>query len=254
MSIRHKFYSRVFKPEFATDNAILSTVPYKPRVMFLGTFNPDTATNFADFFYGRNFFWTGFKNLFCNDPIAIPGRRMPPNGIPPAILNPSLQEIWKLCAKLQLTFGDLILEVMHNNAEYEVLANRNVLFNGLQYNLIQDALRENVGGLQQLDQLNRVNWNTQNIIDYLCKNPQIETVYFTRRPTGIWQEPWEAIRNHQCNKGRLFTNIFTPSGAGAPVYHNMGRLLHHWVHNNNPNFGKLDTAWLTSHGVITERF
>ena len=65
MSIKHKFYQTSFGNGFETHNAILDITPYKPELMIVGTFNPDTPnTNYADFFYGRNFFWTAFKNLF----------------------------------------------------------------------------------------------------------------------------------------------------------------------------------------------
>ena len=91
-------------------------------------------------------------------------------------------------------------------------------------------------------------WN--NVITNIThNNPQIKSIYFTRRPTGIWAEHWNQIVNHECMTGRLLTNIFTPSGQGRPVFHSMARLLNHWVHNNNQNFGKLDNNWLTQHGV-----
>ena len=59
---------------------------------------------------------------------------------------------------------------------------------------------------------------------------------------------------HSCMIGRLTTNIFTPSGAGAPVNRSMVRLLNHWVHNNNPNFGRLDNNWLTNNDVNINNF
>lgn len=256
MPIQHKFYQTNFGNGFETHNAILDVTPYKPEVMFVGTFNPDTPNaNFADFFYGRNFFWTAFKNLFIHNAVVIPNRRMPPNGIPPAILNPTLQEIFDLCRKLKLTFSDLVLEVLHNNSPvYQLLPNDNVIFNGVEYNLIQDGQNGNVGGLQQLNAFGQVNWNTQNIITYLCDNPQIKTIYFTRRPTGIWAAQWNQIINHNCMTGRFTTNIFTPSGAGAPVNRSMIRLLNHWIHNNNPNFGRLDNIWLANNGVNINNF
>ncbi len=256
MSIQHKFHQTNFGNGFETHNAILDITPYKPEVMIVGTFNPDTPNaNYADFFYGRNFFWTAFKNLFNHNAVVIPNRRMPPNGIPPAILNPTLQEIFDLCIKLKLTFSDLILEVLHsNNPHYQLLQNDNVIFNGVEYNLIQDRQNGIVGGLQQLNVIGQVNWNTQNIINYLCNNPQIKTIYFTRRPTGIWASQWNLIVNHNCMAGRITTNIFTPSGAGAPVNRSMIRLLNHWVHNNNTNFGQLDNNWLTNNDVNTNNF
>ena len=97
MPIQHKFFQKNFGNGFETNNAILDITPYNPEVMIIGTFNPEAPNaNFADFFYGRNFFWTAFKNLFIHNNVVIPFRRMPPNGIPPAILNPTLQEIFEL--------------------------------------------------------------------------------------------------------------------------------------------------------------
>ncbi len=53
MSIQHKFYQTSFGNGFETHNAILDITPYKPEVMIVGTFNPDTPNaNYADFFYG----------------------------------------------------------------------------------------------------------------------------------------------------------------------------------------------------------
>lgn len=256
MSIQHKFYRKNFGNGFETHNAILDITPYKPEIMIVGTFNPNTLNaNFADFFYGRNFFWTGLKNLFIHNAVVMLNRRMPPNGIPSENLNPSLQEIFDLSRKLKLTFSDLILDVLNNNTPaYQLLPNDNLIFNGIEYNLIQDGQNGHVAGLQQLNALGHVNWNTQNIINYLCDNPQIKTIYFTRRPTGIWADHWNLITNQSCVTGRLTTNIFTPSGAGVPVNRSMTRLLNHWVHNNNPNFGKLENNWLVSNGVTLNNF
>lgn len=256
MPIRHKFYQTNFGNGFETHSAILDTTPYEPKVMFIGTFNPDTPNaNAADFFYGRNYFWTGFKNIFIHNTIVLMNRRMPQNGVPPPILNPTLNEIFKMCVDLKLTFADLISETLHNNnPPYNLLPNDNVIFNGREYNLIQDGLKENIGGLEQLNNLGQVHWNTNAIIKFLCDNPSIATIYFTRRPTGIWANQWNAILNSQCMRGRLLTNIFTPSGQGRPVFHSMTRLLNHWVHNVNPNFGQLDNNWLTNNGVTLANF
>ena len=256
MPIQHKFYQSSFGYGFETHNAILDIIPYKPEVMIVGTFNPNSLNaNFADFFYGRNYLWTAFKNLFIHNEIVISNRRMPTNGAPPAILNPPLTEIIDLCIKLKLTFSDLVLEVLHNNNPVcQILSNDNVIFNGVEYNLIQDGQSGNVGGLEQLNSIDQVNWNTQNIIDYLCENPQIKTIYFTRQPTSIWAEQWYLIVNHECIAGRLTTNIFTPSGLGLKGKPRMNALLTHWVHNNNPNFGKLDHNWLSAKNVTINNF
>ena len=256
MPILHKFYETNWGNGFATHNAILDIIPYEPEVMFIGTFNPDTPNaNFADFFYGRNYFWTAFKNLFVHNDVILANRRMPPNGVPPAVLNPTINEIFDLCIKLKLAFADLISEVLHhNNPQYHLMPNGNVIFNDNEYNLIQDGQNGIIGGLAQLNAFGQVNWNTQNIINYLCDNPQIKTIYFTRRPNGIWAAPWNLIINHKCMNGRLITNIFTPSCAGVPVNHSMVRLLKHWVHNTNLNFGRLDNNWLANNGVNINNF
>ena len=256
MPVRHKFYQTDFGNGYATHNAILDITPYKPEVMFLGTFNPDTPNaNFADFFYGRNFLWPALKNLILLQQIVLQNRRIPQNGNPPANIDPTLSEIFEICCRLKLTFSDLVLEVLHSDhPNYQILQNDNVTFNRNEFNLIQDGQKEGVGGLQQLNTLEQVNWNTQNIIKYLCDNPQIKSVYFTRRPTGIWLGHWNQIVNHECMEGRFLTNIFTPSAQGIPVFHSMSRLLNHWLHNDNQNFGKLDNEWLTIHGVNVNNY
>jgi hypothetical protein len=252
MPITHKFIETNFLGGFQTHDAILDVTPYKPEVMVIGTFNPGTPNARADFFYGRNYFWPAFKNLFIEGRVGLTNTRMPLRGVPPPhnLLNPTLAEIFCLCIKLKLTFADLIDKVLqNNNPQYELLPNDHVIFNGQEYNLITD----DNNGLLPLDGFGQVNWNTQNIIKYLCDNPQIKTIYFTRKPTGIWQNQWNQIVNHPCIKGRQLTNIYTPSGRRLrkPV---MNSLLHHWVHNNTPGFGKLDTNWLIDNRVEIEGF
>lgn len=256
MAVQHKFIQKNFDYGFETHNAILDVTPYEPEVMIIGTFNPNTPNaNFADFFYGRNYFWPAFKNLFVHNNVVLLKTRMPRRGVPPAILNPTFTEIFELCNCTKLTFSDLVLEVLHyNNPNYQLLQNDNVILSGVEYNLIQDGQKDNVGGLQQLSNINQVHWNTQNTIDYLCKNPQITTIYFTRQPTGIWATQWNLIVNHPCMQDRNFSNIFTPSGQSLNGTPRMSSLLNHWVHNNNTNFGHLDNNWLRRCGVNPNNF
>ena len=129
-----------------------------------------------------------------------------------------------------------------------------MIINVAEYNLIQDGQKGIVRGLQQLNTLGQVNWNTQNIINFLCNNPQITTIYFTRQPTGIWAEQLNLIINHNCMDGRLTTNLFTPSGLSLKGIPRMNALLKHWVHNSDPNFGRLDNYWLTNNGVTIQNF
>ncbi len=256
MPIFHKFLQKNWENGFETNNTILDITPYKPEVMFIGTFNPETPNaNFADFFYGRNYFWPAFKNIFIHHGVTIPNRRMPQNGMPAAhnLLNPSLAEIFCLCLKLKLTFADLISQVLNNNAQFNLLPNDNVIFNNNEYNLIQDGQVGAIGGLAQLNALNQVDWNTNNVINFLCQNPQIRHIYFTRQPNGIWAQHWNLILNHECMVGRQLTNIFTPSGRPLPGPV-MGNLIHHWVHNVAHGFGQLNNAWLVQHGVNPNTF
>lgn len=255
MSISHKFIETNFLNGFQTHNAILDVTPYQPEVMIVGTFNPNTPNGVADFFYGRNYFWTAFKNLFIYNNIVLLNRRMPTNGVAPAILNPTILEIFELCITLKLTFSDFILETFHvNNPNYQLLQNDNIVFNDQEFNLIQDGQNGIIGGLQQLDGIGQVHWNTENIINYLCANPQIKQIYFTRQPTGIWAAHWNAIVNHQCMTGRQLTNIYTPSGQSLSGQPRMAALLNHWIYNANPNFGVFDNNWLIDNDVEIEGF
>jgi len=256
MSIKHIFYQVQFDDLFATNNTILDVIPYDPEILILGTFNPATPNyNFADFFYGRNFFWTAFKNLFIINQIELRSRRMPTRGIPNPNLNPSRNEILQICSRLKLTFSDLIFQVLNDEIIYEILPNDNIIYNGNEYNLIQDNKKGNVLGLQELNNLNLVNWNTDNIINYLIQNPKIRTIYFTRQPNGVWGVEWNKIKNNELLSDRNFTNLYTPSGAGKPVFYSMERLTNHWLFNTNEiNFGKLDENWLIRNGVDPNNF
>ena len=245
MPIHHKFYQTNFINGFETHNAILDVTPnYKPEIMFIGTFNPGIPGNNADFFYGRNYFWPGFKNLFVHNPPVLLARR--DAAIP---FNPTPTEISELCVRLKLTFADLIQSVLgNNNPLFNLMPRNKVNFGGQIISLIED------NGLQQLDGMGQVSWNTQNIIRYLCQRPEIKTIYFTRQPTGIWAAHWNSILNNPCMKGRNLTNIYTPSGLALRGVPRMTALLHHWVHNINPNFGCLDNAWLGDNGVNLVNF
>lgn len=271
MSTAHKFLNKNFGNGFETHNAILDVTPYKPEVLILGTFNPNTPkSNFADFYYGRNYFWPGFKNLINNNTNLLKSTRMPRNGVPKAALNPTLPEILKLCAHFKLTFADLIIEVLNNNnPQYTILPNDNVIFNNIEYNLIADSKVGNVNGLEQLNNISQVSWNTANIIKYLCDNPQIKQLYFTRSTTGVWSIEWNKIINHKCMQTRRCVCIYTPSGRISkkitPLINSseLSRLLHHWVWvnlpnpnpvNSNPSYGNLDHSWLTSKGVNPNNF
>ncbi len=257
MSIPHKFIQYDFGDGFETHNAILDTVPYAPRIMIMGTSNPGTPNaNYANFFYGRNFFWPAFFNLFKFNSIHYSSRRMPTNGQPQFPLDPSLSDMLKLCAELKLTFSDLVLNALHNcNGNYEVLENDNVIFDRTEYNLINDSMdRRGIRGLSELHEIGQIEWNTGNMIKYLSETPSIDTVYFTRNPTGVYLSQWRSIIEQDYNRAIRFLKIYTPSGANLRGTPRMTRLLQHWLHNNHQNYDRLNHDWLSDHGVDIELF
>jgi hypothetical protein len=247
MAVQHKFYQTDFGNRFATNNAILNKTPYKPEVMIIGTYNPVHPNNAdVDFFYGRNWFWTIFANYFIHNQTLLNQKRIYNN-----FQNPSLDEILDLCIKLKLTFSDLITKTMHNgNPNYNLIPTNKVHFNNNYFSLIND------NGLEGLNHINQVEWNTQNIINYLIENPTIKYVYLTRKPSGVWQNQWNLISNNLQLQHIHFTNIHSPSGlglqeAGIPISQSLAK---RWIVNNSPNIGVFDNNWLINNGVTIENF
>lgn len=257
---------------FYTENVILKNETFKPEVMIIGTFNPNTPkTNFADFFYGRNYFWTGFKKLLDSNYEFFKERRMPTKGkaVPP--YNPTLNEILNLTTHFKLTFSDLIKKVFPNVGpdEFSLIEKDNVLFRGKIYNLIRDKKEKGVLGLEELNRQNQVEWNTKHIIDFLIQNPQIKFIYFTRNIDSVWLDQWNIIKSHPRLTDRHFSNIISPNGQGklinpgVPYKTPLKKILHYWVwnglnHSTNPvktpNFGHLDHDWLARCGVDVNQF
>ena len=68
MPLLHRYYQKDFQNGFETHNTILDIVPYKPEVIFIGTYNHGWAWNHSDFFYGRGMYmWPVMGNLFLNN-------------------------------------------------------------------------------------------------------------------------------------------------------------------------------------------
>lgn len=256
MSVPHKFLETDFGNGFQTHNAILDTTPYDPKVLVIGTFNPQTKKrNHADFFYGRNYFWPAFFNLFEHNGIVLTDRRMPTNGVPQEPFIPKRSKILELCSKLEITFADMICEVLHEgNPQYSSLSNDNVLYNGKEYNLINDSKRKNVAGLAELNKVKQVLWNTNNIINYLSKNKSITTVYLTRNTCSPYTRQWRLISEHNFGRKVNFVKIYTPSGSRLPENPRMLKLIQHWLFNDSANYGTIDANWLTNNGVIIQNF
>ncbi|POY37264.1 hypothetical protein C3L50_14675 [Flavobacterium alvei] len=268
MPILHKFQNHDWKNGFWTENSILKTNHYKPEVLFIGTFNPLTPNaNFADFFYGRNYFWPIFKNLFVENQTIHNRRRMPTNGNPIPPLNPTLDEIFKICKKCKIGFADMINSAFPHTEGYQIKKNDNVIFNELEYNLILDNKKKGIRGLAELNNIKQIEWNIENIKNYLCENPTIKYIYFTRKPSGIWLKKWNDLIKSDCSIGKTFGFIFTPSGqplTNLPIPFNtrIKSLTHCWVWNNlqhqipiNKNgYCNLNHDWLIQNGVNPNNF
>jgi hypothetical protein len=261
MKINHKFLT--VNPQqnqlnwdnrFYTENAILKNIDiYKPEIMFLGTFNPQLPNNPADFFYGRNYFWTAFKNLFNPGQEIINEERLVFN---PYI--PTLEDIFQLCIRLKLTFSDLVGSIFdeHDNNQIFVRQNKDyIAFGNNEYNPISDA------ALQKINGINKINLNTRNIISYLNNNRQIRKIYLTRRNDLCWQTQINQIS--QAIPEIDIIPIYTPSAQGGALHQQTGiygngkmiPLLRHWTQNNIGNYGNLNHSnWLTNNGVDPNNF
>jgi hypothetical protein len=261
MRINHKFLT--INPQqnpinwdnrFYTENVILKNDNiYKPEILFLGTFNPELINNPADFFYGRNYFWTALKNLFIDGEIITNQERL--SNYP---YNPSLEEIFELCIRLKLTFSDLVYSIFDEHDNNQILVKQNkeyVIFNDIEYNPISD------NDLQRLNQINKINWNTENIINYLNNNSQIKKIIFTRRNDLCWQNQVNMII--QTFPEIDIIPIYTPSAQGGALHQHTGiygsgkmiPLLRHWTQNNIGNYGNLNhNNWLTNNGVDLNNF
>lgn len=254
MAVEHKFLNHDWKNGFWTENAILKTDKYNPEVLFLGTFNPKTPNaNFADFFYGRNYFWPVFKNL-SNDNVNLLNTRMPLNGAPKIELNPNINEIFEFCLQFKIVFADLIQKVFVNCGELNFEPNDNLIIDNIEYNLINDGIRNGIHGLEQIDLLQEIEWSTKKIIDYINSLPELKFVYLTRRPTAIWGREFNIIKNSVNNQYIEFINIYTPSAQALLGQPRMNALINHWLFNNNPNFGTLNHNWIQNSGAQINNF
>jgi hypothetical protein len=244
MPVDHKFLTHNFGNGFETHNAILNITPdYEPEVLIIGTFNPDTpGNNDSDFYYSRNYFWPAFKNLFVHNATELQQRR--DNADP---RNPSTEEIFQICRRLKLTFADLIKQVGHNgNAVIEMHGNI-VNLHDEAFNLIDDI------DLLALHALGQINWGTDDILAYIQVHPTIHSIYFSRKPVGVWGHQWLRIVNHPSTERKHKVNIYTPAGRRIPNPV-MSGLLNRWLFNENPNFGRLKHQWLLEHNVNLQAF
>jgi len=264
--MRHKFENKPPSNQeipwphgFATTSAILSTTPYEPEVIIIGSFNHGWPWNDADFFYGRGMYmWTVMANMFLHNANIQVDRRNPP----PLNNTPSLNEIFTICKKGKLCFADIILGINANipfevdNLNHEVMVNNGDFI----WRNHGDAALNIMGNLGYLDN------NVQNIINFINNTPSIKHIYFTFATGGPWivglkDTIIDAFPNLQAG------SIYTPTGMRLPNYYGYPfrpfSLAHHWIWNNfghpilpvnNNNYIHLDHEWLIRNGVNPNNF
>ena len=106
---------------FYTQNTILRRVDgVLPTTLVIGTFNPDLPLNQADFFYGRNYFWSALDNIFNRDPQDFLASKRITN----AATNVDLETIFEICDSKRLCFTDLISSIFSDEDVVGVCAGR----------------------------------------------------------------------------------------------------------------------------------
>jgi len=235
MAILHRFIQTDFGNGFKSNGAILNITPFNPEVLFLGTFNPDTEANKADFFYGRNWFWPALFNIFKYQNLCYTKKREFSDP-----LTPSLDDILFFCRKYKITFADLISSVLYKHNPIYSLERNEVLYKGIKYDLFSD------NDLITLSNNFQVEWATDNIIEYLTKAESIHTVYFTRQIT-LFTTKWDKIVKTNYGRKISFRKIYTPSGRGISGSPLIYFLIRHWLYNNDiPRYDKIDMNWIRS--------
>ncbi len=235
MPIRHRFENKppdapanAWPQGYATTNAILSSTPYEPEVIIIGSFNHGWPWNDADFFYGRGMYmWTVMANLFLHNNNVLIARRNPS----PGNNAPSLTQIFEICKRGKLCFADVVLGINAAIPAVENAAAQSFLVNGIyNWNDYKDGHLNHMGNLGWLDD------NVQNIIQFIQDTPSIKHIYFTFATGGAWLVGLKnaviaAFPNHQAD------SIISPTGNGfgtnLPGYPNRASsIAHHWVWNN----------------------
>jgi hypothetical protein len=237
MAIFHKFKEIDFGKGFATKDAILVETPFKPEILFIGTFNPLTneKDNTADCFYGRNWFWPILFNIFHYKKIELDKQRKfyKPNP------KPSLAEIFEFMKLHKITFADLITQVLEDKDDY-CLAKNKIIFKETNYDLIKDS------DLSKLSQLGKIKWNKEELIKYIENNPTIKTFYFTRKPTKPFSDILIEIREKFINRNLKIKFLFTPSGQSMKGKPRINALVNQWKSSYIEGFDNLDEEWLNA--------
>jgi hypothetical protein len=257
MPFLHKYQEHNFENNFKTNNSILDTVPYKPEVIFIGTYNHGWSWNKSDFFYGRGMYmWTCLANLFLNNSNKLSRQRTEKNNIP------SKSEIFQICENGKIVFADIVKGIKENISAIENPEKKYALVNNeYKWETYKDG---------PLDYMARNEWledNTAAIVDYLNQTKSIKHVYFTFK-SGNWLVEKMNYIEQNVRENILFCSIFTPTANGFrknlpfPFNERAWSLTHCWVWNNFENsikinkegYGHLNHEWLKQNGVDPNNF
>lgn len=255
MSLEHKFLNYNWNNGFKSESTILKSAEYSPKVMFLGTFNPNLEWNNADFYYGRNMYmWPILTNIFIYNKNQLYKPRTRYN------LVPKLEDIFTICNKAQLSFAEIICEIngeiVINNDEKSIKINNEFELKGY-----KDRDLNKLGQMQLLVD------NIDHITDFVNSTPSIRTIYLTFKDTGEWFDDKVSELKRKIKTAEIHS-IFTPTGNGFrknlpfPFNRRAWSLTHCWIWNgmnhsvdiNKKKYGNLDHKWLVDSGVSPENF
>ena len=174
------------------------------KYLIIGTFNPswNKPGNNADYFYGRsNYMWLLLPRFVFED----------------SLQESSIEQKVSFCRRNFIGFTDLIKKV--DNADYNNQLHRDMILSFKDADLLQFGAD--------------LNFNTQDIINYIDNNPFLERVYFSLlgQNVGAISLAMTQIENHCSNKNpvipthRLHTHTGQGLGAGAP---RENVLTHRW--------------------------
>jgi hypothetical protein len=257
MAFLHKYQEYDFGNGFQTHNSILDIVPYKPEVIFIGTYNHGWSWNHSDFFYGRGMYmWPAMANLFLHNSNHLIMKRQPNNDIP------SISQIFEICKKGKIVFADIIKGIKSNIQAIEQPENECVFVNN---SYIWKSYKDS-----PLDYMASQGWlddNVNAIIKYVNSTTTIKHVYFTFK-SGSWiVDKMQEIKQN-LRSDILCCSIFTPTASGfrrhlpVPFQERVWSLTHCWIWNglfhevpiNKPNYCHFDHEWLIRNGVNPANF
>lgn len=199
----HKFYGHANHM-----NGAYGLLPnWDANTLIIGTFNPEDTwapNNLANYFYGRltNYFWSILPKFVCEQAIDQ-------QDIPTQI---------NFLQRNRIALTDLLISINDANNPDHI-------------NWITN-FRDN-----NLNLFNDLQWNTQNILDYII-DKNIIAVYFTRIGD---QEPFGqqiSIIEDFCDRNRIINfRLHTPSGQGlGPGTPRRNKLIHTWYHQGGNHF------------------